>query len=286
MIISVGVLSAIDTIVKHVANEGMHPVQIVFFRNLFGLIVLFPIFLKSGFTQLRTQRYGFHLARGIVHSGSMISWFVALTLIPLAEATALSFIIPIYASVGAILFMGERSENKRWWAISLGFIGMLVILRPGFLDINFGSILVVGSAIAVAASKLMVKSLARTDTPITIVFYLSLTLTIITLVPAIFFWTWPTMENWLWLILLGTGGSLAHVLQAHAYKVGEITAVEPVSYIRLLWAALFGFILFNELPSTWTWIGTAIIVSGAILLTHSESAKINKTPTSPSIDHL
>ena len=174
MIISVGVLSAIDTIVKHAANEGMHPLQIVFFRNLFGLIVLIPLFLKNGFGQLRTKRSGFHLVRGIVHSGSMISWFVALTLIPLAEATALSFVIPIYASIGAIVFMNEPSESRRWWAIFLGFMGMLIILRPGFSAINLGSILVIGSAIAVAASKLMVKSLAQTDTPITIVFFLSL----------------------------------------------------------------------------------------------------------------
>ena len=131
----------------------------------------------------------------------------------------------------------------------------------------------------------MVKSLARTETPVTIVFILSLTLTFITFIPATFFWTWPSLELWLWLLLLGTGGTVAHVIQAHSYRLGAVTAVEPVSYFRLLWAALFSFILFNEQPSIWIWIGTIIIITGAFLLTHNESSKKNSGPTVSLVDH-
>ena len=137
MIMSVGAASGLDSVVKFVANEGMHPIQIVFFRNLFGLVVLLPLFLKSGFHQLRTSRLSFHILRGGIHSTSMISWFIAITLIPLADATALSFLTPIYASVGAILVMGEPSRQPRWIAIGIGFIGMLVILRPGFAAVSY-----------------------------------------------------------------------------------------------------------------------------------------------------
>ena len=148
MIISVGVASGLDSVVKLVANQGMHPIQIVFFRNLFGLVVILPIFLKFGFNQLRTKRLKFHVVRGGIQSTAMVSWFTAITLIPLAEATALSFLMPIYASVGAILIMGEPSRQSRWIAIAIGFIGMLVILRPGLVEISLGSIFVIGSGVS------------------------------------------------------------------------------------------------------------------------------------------
>ena len=285
MIMSVGAASGLDSVVKFVANEGMHPIQIVFFRNLFGLVVLLPLFLKSGFYQLRTSRLSFHILRGCIHSTSMISWFIAITLIPLADATALSFLTPIYASVGAILIMGEPSRQSRWIAIAIGFIGMLVILRPGFAEISLGSILVVSSGIAMATSKLMAKSLTRTDTPATIVFFMSLMVTFISFFPALFFWTWPPLELWLWLLMLGAGGSFAHIIQTHSYRMGEMTVVEPMSYFRLIWATAFGFLLFGEVPEIWTWIGTAIIITGALLLTREESQKKDQAPEIASIDH-
>jgi len=285
MIISVGALAALDSVVKFAANEGLHPIQIVFFRNLFGLVVLLPIFFQVGFRELKTKRLGFHFLRASIHSISMISWFIAITLIPLADATALSFAIPIYTSIGAILFMGEPSLLQRWVAVTLGFIGMLIILRPGISEISLGSILVVGSAIAIAISKLMVKSLVRTDTPANIVFFLSLWITIISFFPALFFWKWPPYELWLWLVLLGVAGSFGHIIQTYAYKIGEVTAVEPASYFRLLWAAAFGFILFSEVPDLWIWVGTVIIVTGAIQLTRYESRK-KKVLEVTSVDHL
>ena len=271
MVISVGMLAALDSIVKFAAVEGMHPIEIVFFRNLFGLVALAPLFMRHGLGQLRTKRLGFHLARSGIHGLSMMAWFWAITLIPLADATALSFVIPIYASVGAILFLGEPSQFIRWFAIALGFAGMLIILRPGFAEVGLGSWLVVFSAIAVAISKLMVKSLSRTDSPATIVFFMSFTVTGMTFIPALFFWTWPSAEVWIALVMLGFAGTAAHVTQTNAYKIGDVTAVEPMAYFRLIWAALFGFVLFGEVPEIWTWIGTAVIVTGAILLARSEA---------------
>ena len=285
MIISVGVASGLDSVVKLVANQGMHPIQIVFFRNLFGLVVILPIFLKFGFNQLRTKRLKFHVVRGGIQSTAMVSWFTAITLIPLAEATALSFLMPIYASVGAILIMGEPSRQSRWIAIAIGFIGMLVILRPGLVEISLGSIFVIGSGVAIAISKLMAKSLTRTETPATIVFYMSLMVTFISFFPAVFFWQWPPLELWIWLLLLGAGGSFAHIIQTHSYRMGEMTVVEPMSYFRLIWASAFGFLLFGEVPEVWTWIGTVIIIIGALLLTREESQKKDQVPEIASINH-
>jgi len=284
MITSVGMLAGLDSIVKLVANEGMHPFQIVFFRILFGVVALLPVFMRVGFDQLKTSRPGFHVVRGVIHSSSMIAWFYAITVVPLADATALSFIIPVYASLGAILFLGEPADKIRWLAVVLGLAGMLVILRPGFAEVNFGAWLVVGSSIAIAISKLMAKSLARTDTPETIVFYMSLTITVVSFFPALTVWVWPPLEVWLWLMAMGIGGSFAHVVQTHAYRVGDVTAVEPMTYFRLIWAAAFAFVLFGEVPGVWTWVGTAVIVTGALLLTRHEARRKEEAPVVASVD--
>ena len=276
MIMSVGILAALDSAVKLVANEGMHPFQIVFFRILFGVMALLPFFMRVGFNRLKTKRLRTHIIRGVFHSSSMFAWFYAITIIPLADATALSFVVPVYASIGAIVFMGEPTNKIRWLAVLLGFAGMMIILRPGFADVNFGAWLVVVSAIAVAISKLMAKSLARTDSPETIVFYMSLTILVVSFIPALSVWIWPSTNIWFWLVALGVCGSFAHVVQTHSYRVGDVTAVEPVSYFRLIWAALFGFVIFGEVPEVWTWIGTAVIVTGAIILTRNESIQGKK----------
>ena len=286
MIISVGMLAGIDSIVIIVAKDGMHPFQIVFFRCLFGLAALTPLFVATKTNPLRSDRPIFHGLRGVIHSASMICWFIAITMIPLAEATVLSFTVPIYLSIGAIIFLAEPSLIRRWFAIVLGFIGVLVVLRPGFQSIGLGEILVIGSAILVATSKLMMKSLAKTDAPITIVFYMTLIVTITSFIPSLFFWIWPPLEIWLWLVFMGVGGSLAHVIQTHSYKLGEVTVVEAVSYVRLVWATMFGFILFNQFPDLYTWLGTAIIITGGILLTRSETRTANVTPQKKLVDYL
>lgn len=272
--ISVGFLAGVDTIVKLAASQGMHPLQIVFFRNFFGLIVLVPLLFHSGLTQLRTTAIRYHFLRGLIHSISMIAWFFSLTLIPLGEATALYSTIPIYVSVGAIMFMNESSQTRHWMAIFMGCIGMIIIVRPGFSEISFGSFLVILSAIAAAISKLMTKSLAQVDTPVTIVFYLFLSLTMISFIPATVVWIWPSFKIWFWFLLLGTGGTLAHVLQTYAYKISSVTSIEPVTYCRLIWASLFGFIFFSEIPQILVWVGTAFIAFGTIMLTHFEATKI------------
>jgi drug/metabolite transporter (DMT)-like permease len=280
--LSVGILASLDAIVKIINAQGMHPFEIVFFRNVFGLIALLPFFIRVGFKELRTQRPMYHICRGTFHAGAMIMWFWALTVMPLADATALNFIMPIFASIGAILFMNERSKLMRWVSIGIGFLGMLLILRPGFREIDFGTWVVLSGAIFMAISKLMTKSLTRSERPSTIVAYMSLVLTFISFVPAVFVWTWPTLELWLWLITIGFIGSLAHVIQAQSFKEGDVTLVEPAGFLRLIWAAAVGYIIFGEIPQIWSWFGAAIIMLGIILLLRSEAKDeipVLKSPT-------
>lgn len=273
MVISVGMLASLDGIVKIVNDLGMHPFEIAFLRNLFGVVALIPFFLKVGIYELRTLRLRTHISRGIIHAISMITWFWAITVIPLADATALSFMMPVFASIGAIVFMKEPSKLMRWISIAVGFAGMLIILRPGFTDIGLGTWLVLSGTIFVAISKLLTKTLSRTEKPTTIVAYMSLTLTVVSFFPAIWVWTWPTIEMWFWLIGMGGLGSLAHVIQTQSYKEGDVTLIEPAGFVRLIWAALIGFIIFDEEPLIWSWVGGAVIMVGVVMLIKKDNKK-------------
>lgn len=273
MLLSVGLLAGVDSFAKIVAAE-LHPLQIVFFRNLFGAFTLAPFFLRFGLNHIRTDRLGFHVVRGIVHVIGMIGWFTALTLIPLAEATALTFILPMYASFGAIIFLGEPSRFNRWLSIAIGLVGMLIIIRPGVVPISFGVVVVIVAGIAAAISKVMTKSLARTDSPLTIVGYMSVILTLVSLIPALFVWQTPSLFALGLTFLMGALGTGAHYLMTMSYRDGELTAVEPVTFARLVWAALFGFLFFGETLEISTWMGSAVIIVAATYLARIESRQV------------
>lgn len=278
MIVSVGLLAGVDAVVKITAREGMHPLEIVFFRNLFGLVALAPFILRSGLAQMRTRRLKLHILRGAIHLTAMISWFWALTLIPLADATALGFMGPAYVAIGAILFMGESSRLNRWVSILVGFVGMLVILRPGFVEISTGSLLVIYGTVAISVAKLVTKRLTETEPMAAIVAYMSLIITVFSFVPALFVWTWPSWELLAWFVGMGAISSLGHISQVTSYRDGDLTFVEPAAFVRLIWAALIGYVFFAELPEFWTWVGSAIIIIGALMLVRSEKSTEKKEP--------
>ena len=269
-VLAVGLLASIDMLVKFTHAEGVPAMEIVFFRNFFGFLFLAPLLIRAG-TTLRSSRQAYMIARGLIHGLAMLGWFTAVTLIPLAEATALSFAVPVFATMGAIIFLRERSRLMRWIPIITGIIGVTVILRPGIEAISLGALLVIGSAVTTAISKLMTKSLARTETATTIVIHLNLTLAIATLLPALLVWSTPSLKALALMAAMGVVGTTAHVCWTHAYRIGEVTAVEPANFFRLIWAAGYGFFLFAEVPAVATWIGAAIILLGTVALIRAEA---------------
>lgn len=273
-------MASVDIIVRILAKE-LHPVEIVFFRCFFSIFVLLPYFLKAGLGRLKTRRLGFHVTRGAFHTVSMTAWFTAVAITPLAEATALSFMIPVYTSIGAILFLSERSQIGRWLAVAVGFAGMLVIVWPdlgGFRNgtggtISLGAALVTLSAISVAVSKVMTKSLARTESTPSIVFYFTVNLSIFTFIPMLFLWKTPSLTALLWLIAIAVLGTFAHLCMTQGYREGDLSAVEPANFVRLVWAATFAFAIFGEVPAIWTWAGAAIIMVGTLYLMRREAQR-------------
>ncbi len=256
--------------VRYVSSD-MHPWEIGFFRNLFGFLVFAPVMLRSGITLLRTRRLALHVARGSLNGVSMLCWFTALALMPLADATSVSLTGPLFVTLGAIFFLGEKVRVRRWIALGAGVIGTLIIIRPGYAEISPGAILVLISAVMVAGSKLMAKSLARTEGTMTIVAYLSLVMTFVTFIPAMFVWRTPTLIEIGWLVLIGALGSTGHLLVVRAYKYADVSAVEPVSFSRLVFAALAGYLVFGEIPDIWVWVGGGVIVAATSYIAHRET---------------
>ncbi len=191
IVIGSAFLASMHAAVRFV-SAGVHPFEIAFFRNVFGFLVFTPMLMRSGLMLFHTRRFGAHLGRGVINSCSMLAWFTALSLIPLADATALGLTGPLFVTLGAMFFLGETVRARRWIALGVGAVGTIVIIRPGFEEISLGTLLVLFTAVSVSGSKLIAKSLVRTDSTVTIVAYLTLIMIPITLVAALFVWRWPS----------------------------------------------------------------------------------------------
>jgi drug/metabolite transporter (DMT)-like permease len=265
-----------QAVVRITAGEGLHVFEIVFLRNLLAALFMAPFFLRLGRSPegggaLRTKCLGLHVARGFFQVTAMLMYWMALTLVPLADATVLLFTSPIFATMGAILFLGEGARAKRWASIGLGFIGMLIIVRPHVAPLELGVALGLGGSVLFAGSRLIAKRATRVDSAPTVVAYLAFTTTPLSLVPALFVWTWPSLEMVALLVVIAALGTLTHLLMTQAFREGDLTAVEPLYFTRLIWASLIGYVLFAEIPVIWTWTGAAVIIASTTLLVRSET---------------
>ncbi len=271
LMVAAGLFFAVShTAIRHVTQE-LHPFEAVFFRNLYALAFMAPMFWRSRRSGFRTQRLNLHLLRGVLQCAAVMGMFIGLSLIPLAEATALSFTSPLFVAVGATLVFREAAPPRRWLAIIAGFAGMILIVRPGFADISIGAWFMIGSAVLFAATKMMAKSLARTDSSPVIVAYVSFVMTPVALVAALTVWRWPTLGEMFWLTVIGVVATAAQLLLVQAYRHADMTMVEPLSFVRLLWAVLLGYFIFAELPDIWVWAGSLVIFLAGISLARGES---------------
>ena len=256
-------------------TADLHPFVIAFWRNLFALLPFLPWIARKGLRSMYTHRLGFHFLRALANAASMIFWFLALSMMALADATALSMVGPLFAMMFAGLFLRERIEAQRWWALAFGMAGALVIIRPGFEAVGLGAILVLLRGIAQGINKVMAKSLTRTEDSGVIVAYLLILATPITLVPALFVWQWPTVPDLAVLVGMGAVGAIANICMIRAYAMVDVSVVEPVTFTRLIWAALLGYLIFAEYPDYWTWIGGIMIITATSYISHRQSSAKN-----------
>lgn len=280
MCLSTVAFSIMHASIRHVSAE-LDPLQIAFFRNLFGLVFLAPLLVGAGWAQMRTERLGLHALRGLVNVFAMFLFFYALATAPLAKVTALGFTAPIFTAVLAVFFLGERFRLRRWTAIVVGFIGMLIIIRPGVTTVDAGALMALASAMLWAVALIFIKVLSRTETSVAIVAWMGIFLCAFSVVPAVLVWRWPAPETWLWLAMIGCVGSIAQVSLSQSLKETDPTAVLPFDFLKLVWTALIGAWFFAEIPDRYTWIGAAVIFSAGIYIAHRERAAQRREAADP-----
>jgi drug/metabolite transporter (DMT)-like permease len=262
--------------VRHITAE-VHPYEVAFFRAAIGLPLMLPWLFGVGLIALRTPHFGLYVVRGTLSAASTIAWFVALALIPVAEATAISFTTPIFASIAAAIALGEAMRLRRWTAVAVSFIGMAIILRPGFEEVNLGTWLVLGSAVFVAINTILIKTATRTDLPDAIAFWQILVMIPICFVPALFVWTWPTWEQWAWIVVIAIISTAGHRALARAYAAADVSLVQAFDFTRLPFAVALGWLMFAELPDIYTWIGALIIFGASFYIAQREAHHARRT---------
>ena len=261
--------SVMHVLVRYVARD-VPPMQIAFLRNIFGVIVFAPLLASNGLAFLRTDRIGLHAVRGVLNAVAMLMFFTALAMTPVARVTALSFSAPLFMALLSVVFLGERFRIRRWAAIFLGFAGTLIILRPGLIPVDTGSMLVVGAALIWAVTMIVIKVLSRTESSFTITAYMNIFLSLFSLGPALWVWVAPPPEMWGWLVAIGVLGTIAQLALSQALKETEPTAVLPFDFLKLVWATLLGMWVFGELPDLVTWIGATVVFASGFFLAWRE----------------
>lgn len=251
--------------------------DITFYRTFFGLLLMLPFVLGRGPAHARsllaTRKLGLLMLRAVLTYTAVLAYFYAVTKIPLAEAIALNSTLPIFMTAMAAALLGERVGLQRWLAVVLGFLGALVILRPGFAEVSWPALASFASAALYAAAAIDVKILARTEPPARIVFYMNLLVTLLAAGPFLYDFTAPLWSDLPYILAIGGAGTLAHLFQSNALKRADASFVAAFDFLRLPLSALAGAILFSDRPGMWVWIGAALILASAFWIARREAVR-------------
>jgi len=272
-ILAMACLAAMFALVKLSGDRGVPVFEIIFFRNAFAFVPLgLYIWRTTGFEELKTKRPGGHLARSVVGLAGMVCGFSAVQHLPLSEATALQFASPLFMTGLSALLLNERVGGHRWAAVIVGFVGVMVMARPipGHMNL-VGVSLGLLSALGVAGAMVAIRQIADTERGPTIVFYFTLAGTVLGLVGTLLFgWTLPDAPTLGLLVLSGLAGGIGQLLLTEALRVAPVGVVAPFDYTQLVWAALFGLLLWNEVPHLATVVGAVIVAGSGVYILHRE----------------
>ena len=252
--------------------EHLPVIEVVFFRNFLAVLILLPLVARVGFGSLQMHRPKLFFVRAAVNAVGMFCGFTALTLIPLAQMTALSFTTPLFVTIGAVLFLGEIIRARRIAAICVGFFGTLIILQPGVVDVTAGSFLALVHALTIALASLIVKVLTRSDSQHAIVTWMVVMQAPLALIPSLWVWKWPDLLTWGLLWGMALSGTIAHLCFTRAFSLVHITSLQPLEFIKLPFAVILAWVVFAEWPGVWTFVGGAVIFASTVYITRREAA--------------
>jgi drug/metabolite transporter (DMT)-like permease len=259
--------------VRYLSDTGLHFLVTAFWRNVFAILFLSPWIVRFWPSRLGAARWRLYGLRAVVMTISTATLFWGATLLPVAEATALSFTTPLFTVIGAIIFLNERVGWRRWAALLLGFSGILIMLRPGAAAFELGALVVLAAAITFATVNIIGKILAHTDSPGLITLNLSLYALPVSLVLALPVWQWPAAEEWLWLCVVGIAAVCNIYGISAAFRAGDASLAQAFDFLRLPATALLALLWFDQFPDVYVWIGTAVIAGSSIYIAHRESKR-------------
>ena len=269
--------------VKYLSKD-LNPFTICFFRCLIGLILVLPFVIKNNFKALKTKNLKLQFFRSFINVISMVTWFTAIGIMHLEKATALGFTTPLFTTILAVIILGEIIRIHRITALLIGFIGVIIIIRPGYLPLDFGTTLMLIASLSFSFVLIMVKKLSSYDSSLTIIFYHLIFMTPITFVISIFAWEGINLSQLLIFFYMATAGLISHWCLAQAFKLSDTTFIMPLQFTKLIWASLIGYLLFTEIPDTWTWIGAIIIFTSVMYITYREAFVKQKTDLKTNVD--
>lgn len=261
---------AVTAIVKYLGDD-MPAAQSAFLRYLLGLVFLLPMIPALRRASLSRDDLRIFGLRGVVHALGVILWFYAMTKITIAEVTAMNYLSPVYVTLGAALFLGERLALRRLLAVAAALLGALIILRPGFREVSPGHVAMLGTAVLFAVSYLLAKRMTGTSSPSVVVAMLSITVTIGLFPFAWAVWVPPGPEQLAWLFLVAFFATAGHYTMTMAFAAAPITVTQPVTFLQLVWAVLLGAVMFSEPADFWVILGGVVIIGAASFITWREA---------------
>ncbi|SMO65918.1 Threonine/homoserine efflux transporter RhtA [Ruegeria faecimaris] len=280
---SAGLSFVVMTALVKSLGTSMDPIQAAFLRFVFGLVFLLPALWLIVTTPLTRRHLTLFGIRGVVHAIAVMLWFFSMTRIPLAEVTAMNYMTPVYVTLGAVLFLGEKLAFRRIAAIGVALIGVAIILRPGFRDISVGHVTMLGTSLTLGASYLLAKMLVRDLPPSVVVAHMSIWVTMALIPFAIAVWSPPSLHDLGVLFLVACFATLGHYLMTLALQAAPVAVTQPVTFLQLIWATLVGALVFHESVDLWVVAGGTLILLAVSFIAWREAVLNRSSLTTPSI---
>ncbi len=268
--------SIMAVMIRHM-SESMPSLQMVFLRNIASIICFLPWLYKTGVKNILPEKWTLYYYRAITGTLGMSMFFYALALLPLTEIISLTFTVPLITTVFAMIFLKERVEYYKWIALLAGFIGVLIILRPGTNMFQFATMLVLATTVVWSLSNIIAKKMTEKDDPKAIVFLMIVIMTPLSLPMALLVWQTPTFEQFLWVLALGWVTNVAHSCLVHSYSKTDLSVVGPFDFSRLVFVSILAYIFFDEVIDIWTVSGTIVIFASSLYVFRKESKRKNIT---------
>tara|TARA_B100000927_G_scaffold122932_1_gene99133 strand:- start:1416 stop:2303 length:888 start_codon:yes stop_codon:yes gene_type:complete len=247
-----------------------------FFRFFFGLIIIFPYLVKNKFTPYKTKNFKFYFIRGLFNLPMMILGFGALIYVPFEQFKAMHFLSPIIVVLLSFVIFREKIYLYRIFALLIGFAGMLIIVRPGIIEFNIGTIMILTSLTFWSFIIILSKFVSKDDSPITMVTYQYTLMTFFSLPLAIYFWVTPSLTSLIYVFIGAISGTILHLSLALSYKYADLSVTQPIWFTGLIFGSGIGYFAFNETPDLWTWLGGIVVFSSVLVITYNEKNKDKK----------